>query len=102
MCANSRLSREVKLGDVLGEVFVETVANRQELIEKLNAIFDDFLPDSLRGQAKIASVSNGKMAIHANSPSYAYQVRLLNKELLEEFAVKCPKARIGKVAVILR
>jgi predicted nucleic acid-binding Zn ribbon protein len=91
----------VSLGDVLSELIENQIAPQQSRFGLLAEAWSQLLPAELCRHCRIVDISNGRLKVLADSPSYMYELQLLSCELLKELARRCPRARIKEIKLAI-
>lgn len=87
----------VRLGDVLCGLIEDRVSPQQIRFGLITEAWSQLLPTELYQHCRIVDISNGRLKVLADSPSYMYELQLLSCELLKELAQRCPRARIKEI-----
>jgi predicted nucleic acid-binding Zn ribbon protein len=96
-----RADSTVRLGEVAERLLAEQISPRQEKFGPIAEIWSLMLPAELARHCEIVGVSNGRLKVQVDSPSYMYELQLCSSELLEELQQQCPKARLTKIKFVI-
>lgn len=84
-----------KLGDVLAVLMDSKITPQQERSCSVYEIWQQLLPSELSKHCRIDSISNGRLKVLVDSPSYMYQLQLCKSDILAGLKSQCPKFRIA-------
>lgn len=90
-------SRSAKLGDVITRYIAENISPRQGQFAEINRVWSELVPKDIRRHCALDEVANGRLKILADSPSHLYRLRLLQADLIDTLAHRCPRAGIKKI-----
>ncbi len=77
------------------------VAKRYEMVGTLSEVWAQLLPTELEQHCRVIDLSAGRLTVEADSPSYLYELRLSNRQLVEHLRQNCPAAKVRTLRVVL-
>jgi len=90
-----------KLGEAIERLMEERIWPQQARFGKVTQVWRDVIPAELRGHCRLGEFSGGQLKIVVDSPSFAYELRLCSRRVLEELQSRCPGARIRAVKFLV-
>jgi predicted nucleic acid-binding Zn ribbon protein len=96
-----RLDNVVGLGEVVSELVQNRILPQQIRFGLIIAAWHQMLPAELYRHCRIVEISNNRIQVRVDSPSYMYEMQLCRAELLKELARRCPQARIKDIKVVV-
>jgi len=85
------------LGEMLDEIMEKQISPGQGVYDIILQAWERLLPEQLRQHCRIVDVTDGRIKVLVENPSYLHEFRLCSDLLLEELQKICPKARIKKI-----
>jgi predicted nucleic acid-binding Zn ribbon protein len=92
----------VRLGDVLGELLEKRFGVDSERLAAVADAWKQFVPEGLTDHCRLAGLASGVLKVVADSPVYAYQLRLCSDEIVRQIRQRCPRAGLRELRVVLR
>jgi hypothetical protein len=93
--------RPRRLGDTLVELMENQIAPRRAISWPVAEVWEQLLPVELRRHCRIADIRGGRLKVVAESPSYQFELRLCSSELVKELAVRCPRAKVERIEIVV-
>jgi len=91
----------VRLGEAVAEVMARRIGPQQRKFGPVAQMWEELLPEQLRGHCRISDVTGGQLQVVVDSPAYLYEMRLCCKELLEQLNAQCPRAPITAIKPVV-
>ncbi len=86
-----------RLGDTLAELMTSSLQPKHEMFEAVAKFWDEVVPAEVKEHCRITSISNGRIRVAVDSPTYLYQIRLSSAGLLATLRDQGPSARFKKI-----
>ncbi len=77
------------------------ITQRYETAEQLRLFWEKILPQELAQHCRIIDFSQGLLTVEAASPSFLYELRISNQQLVTALRQGCPSARVRAIKVTL-
>jgi len=90
-----------QLGDVLVELMENQIAPRRARFGSVAEVWEQLLPAELRRHCRVADIQGGRLKVVAESPSYQFELRLCSSEFVKELAVRCPRAKVERIEIVV-
>lgn len=90
-----------RLGDAVVKLIESQIAPRRVRFALVAVVWEQLLPAELRQHCRIAGIAGGRLKVVANSPAYQFELRLCSAELVKELAVRCPRAKIERIDIVV-
>ncbi len=90
-----------RLGDTLVELMENQIAPRRARFGPVAEVWEQLLPAEMRRHCRIADIRGGRLKVVAESPSYQFELRLCSSELVKELAVRCPRAKVERIEIVV-
>jgi predicted nucleic acid-binding Zn ribbon protein len=90
-----------QLGDALVELMENRIAPRRARFRSVAEVWEQLLPAEMRRHCRVADIRGGRLKVVAESPSYQFELRLCSSELVKELAVRCPRAKIERIEIVI-
>jgi len=90
-----------RLGDTLVELMENQIAPRRARFGSVAEVWEQLLPAELRRHCRIADIRGGRLKVVADSPSYQFELRLCSSEFVKELTVRCPRAKVERIEVVV-
>jgi len=97
----TRRVKATRLSEALSELVGVQISPRQARLGRITEFWLQLLPDELCRHSKIVSVRGGQLKVQVDSPSYLYELRLCQSQLLEELQRRCPQARVKAIKLVV-
>jgi predicted nucleic acid-binding Zn ribbon protein len=99
--AGVKREKPQRLGDALVELMENQIAPRRARFGSVTEVWEQLLPTELRRHCRIADIQGGRLKVVAESPSYQFELRLCSSELVKELAVRCPRAKVERIEIVV-
>jgi hypothetical protein len=99
--ASMRSQGSQQLGDTLVELMARHIAPRRTRFGQVDAALAALLPAELLNNCRIAGVQGGRLKVLVRSPAHLFELRLCSSELIKELAVRCPRAKIERIDIVV-
>ena len=96
-----RAEKAVRLGETLKELMEKGIAPQHKRFGPLVEQWEQMLPEELGKHCKIVEFLDGRLRIHADSPSYRCELQLCSGEILKQLRSKCPQSRVREIMIVL-
>jgi len=96
--AKRRVDTTSRLGDVLGRM----IAPLQAAHKKTTQIEEEWagvVPSDVAGHCRIQRIEQGQLHVAADSPVYAYELRMCSQDLLRQMRRRCPRLGLRTIKV---
>ena len=90
-----------RLGWSIKQIMQEQILPLRRRFEAVAKCWEQLLPAELARHCKIVHLSQGRLKIEADSPSYLYELKLRSSQILEQLQKFCPSAGIKTINFIL-
>ena len=90
-----------RLGDAVVKLMESQIAPRRDRLQPVTEVWQQLLPAELRQHCRIAGIAGGRLKVVANSPAHQFELRLCSAELVKELAVRCPRAKIERIDIVV-
>lgn len=90
-----------RLADSIQQLMQQRIQPARRAFVDVTECWDNLLPDELAKHCRIVQISNGRLKVQADSPSYLYELKLSGPEILESMQNCCQGARIKKIDFIV-
>jgi hypothetical protein len=91
----------VPLAEALKAVFDGPFTNEQKRLEQLRGLWEELVPQELRGHCKVVGFMRGVVKVQVDLPAYAYQLRLYSSELLVKLQDRPGLSGVSELRIIL-
>ncbi len=98
---NIKRKKPRRLGDTLVELMENQIAPRRARFGQVAEVWEQLLPVEMRRHCRIADIQGGRLKVVAESPSYQFELRLCSSELVKELAVRCPRAKVERIEIVV-
>jgi len=95
-----RPDRTVCIGQIAEQFIAKQVKPRHRKYGDVVEVWEQILPEELCTHCEITDISNGRLTVKVDSPSYKYELHLCSSEILRELQKQCPVARLTKIRFI--
>jgi hypothetical protein len=90
-----------RLGDAVVKLLESQIAPHRVRFALVAVVWEQLLPAELRQHCRIAGIAGGRLKVVAKSPAHQFELRLCSAELVKELAVRCPRAKIERIDIIV-
>lgn len=94
-------SRMITIGKLATSYVEKRVIPDSERFEKVNEIWTDVVPEMLREHCDIEKITKAQMLVLVDSPSYANQLQLRIRQILDAFDDRAPRASIRSIRIVI-
>jgi len=89
------------IGQVAAELLTRNIIPISEKREKIDEIWQRTVPEKLREHCSIEKVSNKQILVVVDSPSYAGQLRMKVRAIINAFRQDAPRTGITSVRIVI-
>ena len=93
--------KTARLDEALSKLMENQILPQRARFVSIIELWNRLLPADLRRHCGIVDVAAGQLTVQVDSPSYANELRWCRPGLLEEIQMRCPRARIKEIKIIL-
>ena len=96
-----RYGKPTGIGLLVGEYMDRHVTGKSRPRTSIREVWHNLLPIELAEHSVPVEYTNGRLKVLVDSPSYLYELQLLNSELLEQLQQRCRGLQVKKIKFAL-
>ena len=96
-----RRDSTVRLDETIGRLMRGRLSPRHAKFGPVIEAWEQMLPPELSSHSRLFDIVGGELKIQVDSPAYMHELRLCSRQLVDELARLCPRARIVSINIVV-